>query len=157
MVKEVIPASYTDELDALQGGLFAGTVVPVTGATLTSLASGTTYVLDRAGGIDVTLPAATGSGDHFHFFVRTSVTDDHTWTATTPDLLIGTVFMVDTDSSNAVTGYSPDGTDDLVITLNGDTSGGLVGSWIEVRDIAADRWFVRGVSRHSGNVSSPFS
>lgn len=152
-----------DEVNELLVGT-AGAVISVVDATeatlvLTEATSGTLYTLNRAGGIDVTLPAlaAADVGTHYTFFCGTTVTDDYIITAAAGDLLYGTIAMVDTDTSNTTVTYSPDGTDDLIITLNGDTTGGLIGSWVEVIAITATGWFVRGFSRHSGNVATPFS
>jgi hypothetical protein len=132
-------------------------VTSVTGATAAPTTSGV-YVLNRAGGIDVTLPAlASASGLHMLFIAGTTVTDDYIITAATGDLLTGAIINQDTDSSDAVVGFSPDGTDDLIITMNGDSTGGLAGSWIELIGTSATSWFVRGHVRASGNAATPFS
>jgi hypothetical protein len=120
--------------------------------------SGKTVVLDRAAGVAVTLPIAD-PGLRFKFFVKTSAaTGSYVITAgKTSDLYIGSVTMVDTDTSDTHTDQVPDVSDDDALTLNGSTTGGLIGSWLELECYTLNRWFVRGVSRHTGNVATPFS
>jgi len=62
--------------------------------------------------------------------------------ANSSDVMKGQIDILDNDS-NALTAYSASGTDDT-ITLNGTTTGGQIGDWIEVQDIAANTWAVRG-------------
>ena len=121
--------------------------------------SGTTFLLNRAAGIAVTLPAigADDVGTWFRAFVQTTLTGDGTFTAATGDLLLGTMAMVDTDTGNTTVTLSPDGTDDLILTWNGTTTGGLIGSWAMFEAISATAWLVTGFSRHSSNVATPFS
>jgi len=136
-------------------------VVNVTGATLVLTAddSGTLYRLNRAAGIAVTLPAigADDVGIRYRFFVQTTFTGDLTITAATADLLLGAVAMVDTDTGNATVTLSPDGTDDLILTCGGVTTGGLVHSVFDFEAISIAGWLITGVNRHSGNVATPFS
>lgn len=137
----------------------------LTGATKTvSLSeSGTLFELNRAGGIDVALPAidASSVGATFKFRVGTAVSGDaYTITAQAADLLTGCVTMVDTDSSNALSFARPDGSDDLITTLNATTSGGGVtggGDTLTFTAISATRWLVEGMILHTGNVTTPFS
>ncbi len=56
-------------------------LVSATAATLTVTAAshaGRTVLLDRAAGQAVTLPAATGSGNAYNFFVVTTITSNST-------------------------------------------------------------------------------
>lgn len=106
----------------------------------------------------VTLPDATGSGAVFRFIVKAVNTNNHV--ITVPDAsntLKGSVNILDNDS-NAQTAYAASGTDDT-LTLNGTTTGGQIGDWVEVVDIAADTWAIRGqlVVPAGSNVADPFS
>ena len=59
----------------------ADSIVSATTATLTATAaahSGRTVLLDRAAGQAVTLPAATGTGNSYKFFVLTTITSNTT-------------------------------------------------------------------------------
>ena len=69
----------------------------------------------------------------------------------------GSVNILDNDST-AQTAYAASGTDDT-LTLNGTTTGGQVGDWVEFVDIAADTWAVRGqlVVPAGSNIADPFS
>lgn len=137
-------------------------VEALTGATdtWTVADSGTLFTLSRAAGIAITLPSLASADDlgvHFKALVITTFTGDLTVTADTGDLLYGTIAMVDSDTGNATTVYSPDASDDLIITCNGTTTGGLVHSWLELIGFKTTGWFVNGISRHSGDVATPFS
>jgi hypothetical protein len=44
-----------------------------------------------------------------------------------------------------------------VMTMNGTTTGGIVGSWVEVTAIADDKYFVRGSLIGSGTIATPFA
>lgn len=106
----------------------------------------------------VTLPDATGSGAVFTLIVTAVNTNNHL--VKVPDasnLLKGSVNILDNDS-NAQTAYAASGTDDT-LTLNGTTTGGQIGDWIELVDIAADTWAIRGqlVVPAGSNVADPFS
>ncbi len=138
-------------------------VVNLTGATKTVDASesGCLFLFNKADGIAVTLPAIA-PGLKFRFLFQTAASGGSTTiTAATGDLLIGGLFMVDTDSSNAVTHVAPDVSDDLIMTFNGGTQGGLVGTYVEIEAIGKfgidGRWLVTGLSRHTSNVATPFS
>lgn len=72
------------------------------------------------------------------------------------DKFVGSVLMIDTDSSGATTGYAPAASND-VINLNGTTTGGIAGSWVKIVAVAANEYFVQGVLLGSGSVATPFA
>lgn len=72
------------------------------------------------------------------------------------DKFVGSIMMVDTDSSGAVSGYAPASSND-VINLNGTTTGGIAGSWIEITAVDANKYFVTGILLGSGSVATPFA
>lgn len=72
------------------------------------------------------------------------------------DKFVGSVMMVDTDSSGAMFGYAPAAAND-VINLNGTTTGGIAGSWVEITAVAANKYFVTGILLGSGSVATPFA
>jgi hypothetical protein len=104
-----------------------------------------------------TLPAATGTGAVFRFIVSAVNTNNHIIKVTTDDTIDGTIFMLDNDS-NAATAYAATGTDDT-LTLNGTTTGGQIGDWVEFVDLATDQWAVRGTLMvpAGSNVADPWS
>ncbi len=98
---------------------------------------------------------ANNVGTTYAFVVETAATALSIVTDGT-DKFVGSVLMVDTDSSGAVTGYAPGASND-VITLNGTTTGGIAGSTITVSVLAANKYMVSGVLLGSGSVATPFA
>lgn len=94
-------------------------------------------------------------GTTYTFFVETTAS---AWALKTDgtDKFVGSVLMVDTDSSGATTGYAPGASND-VINLNGTTTGGIAGSTITVTVVAANKYLVQGVLLGSGSVATPFA
>ena len=123
--------------------------------------AGRTLLLGEVGGnaqVTLTLPDATGSGATYKFVV--SVTNTSNYIIKVPDAnntIDGVITFLDMDGT-AVTGYATTATSDT-ITLNGTTTGGLLGDHIELVDILADKWHVRGCLRvpTSSNPATPFS
>jgi hypothetical protein len=82
-------------------------------------------------------------------------------TADADDLYIGSLEHCNTSSSNATVRYSADLSNDRIITLNGSTTGGLVGSWVDLtylapRSAGFGRWLVNGLAIAAG-AATPFS
>jgi hypothetical protein len=94
-------------------------------------------------------------GATYHIFIETSATAVAIKTDGT-DKFVGSILMVDTDSSGAAYGYAPAAAND-VINLNGGTTGGIAGSWIEITAIAALKYVVTGILLGSGSVATPFA
>ena len=116
-----------------------------------------TIILARSGGIAVTLPAATGSGDKYRFVIGVVSTTGYSISAVVgTDLMEGTIGIV-TDSGDAIEAFESGATDDT-ITFNGTTTGGVaIGDWVELEDVSATGWFVRGQVTGSGDEVTPFS
>ncbi len=72
------------------------------------------------------------------------------------DRYLGTLFGVDTDTSNALVAYTAGASDDF-INFNGGTTGGVAGSWVRIVAIAALKYMVEGVALGSGTVAAPFA
>jgi hypothetical protein len=124
--------------------------------------AGNINLLGEVGGdalVTLTLPEATGSGDIYKFIV--SVVNTSNYVIATADAancgIYGTLNILDVDS-NAQTAYAGVAADDK-ITLNGTTTGGQIGDWLELTDIATDQWSVRGnlVCPAGSDVADPFS
>jgi hypothetical protein len=146
------------QLDILPHSLTATTY------TLTSAYQNKTLILNRAAGIDVTLPAATGSGLKFRFVVGTALNSDtHTIAASgATDYFKGHILAKTDADATAVTMFitansGTAATETDKITVNGGTQGGIVGDWIEVEDIATAIWAVSGALTQSGSEATPFS
>jgi len=72
------------------------------------------------------------------------------------DKFIGSLLSVDTDSAGAMVGFTAAASNDF-INLNGTTTGGVAGTWIEIRAIAALKYCVTGNILGTGTVATPFA
>ena len=140
-------------------GFITGTGVnsTVTASTLTVTQAdynGQTIGLSRAAGITVTLPAATGTNATYRFLVTTAVTSNSykIQVANATDVIQGTINVAGTTGTPFGSLPASD-----TITMNGSTQGGLVGSYVEITDIATGVFLVSGSSLGSGTVITPFS
>ncbi len=114
--------------------------------------------LDALAGSVVTLPAATGSGKSYRFIVTVLATSNShiVKVANATDTMQGIVYMLD-DTGAAVVGFAAGATSDT-ITLNRSTTGSVsLGEWLELEDIAAGKWQVRGFLSNTGASATPFS
>lgn len=133
--------------------------VNVTASTLAVTAAahdGRVVTLNRAAGIAVTLPAATGSGLKLHFVIGTAVTSNSTTIKVTGDDTMTGNAILGQDSADTAVLFEAGATADTV-TLNGSTTGGLKGDSVELIDIAADLWWVRVMGAATGTEATPFS
>lgn len=132
----------------------------VTAATVTITAKdhgGKIVTLNRAAGIAVTLPAASGSGETFRFYVGTTVSSNSTTikAANASDTMVGAIHTA-TTTAGAGLHEAAGGTDDT-ITMNGTTTGGIAGSYVECVDVAANVWLVNGELVGSGTLATSLS
>lgn len=143
-------------------GVFATPIV------LTSADSGSTYLLDDAAGLDFTLPviSTTNIGMTFRFVLITEVTSNsyRVTAGEATDLFVGGVIMLDKDAAtgdaNALIGqFRADVSNDDALTIAGadDTTGSLVGGWVEFEAVTAARWFVRGILWGDGTLATVFA
>lgn len=133
-------------------------VVNCTAATLTvtaALHANKVVTLNRAGGMTVTLPAAAGTGNIYRFFVGTTFTSSGIIVvpAASTAIMQGVV-SISTDIGG-VTMLASATAD--TITMNGSTTGGLKGSFIQLVDAATDLWWVSGGLVSTGSEADPFS
>jgi len=123
--------------------------------------AGRTLLLGEVGGnalVTLTLPDATGSGATYKFIV--TVVNSSSYVIKAPDAnntIDGIMLYLDEDGT-AVTGFPTVAASDT-ITVNGGTTGGQIGDYLELVDIATDQWHVRGVMRCLAGVdpATPFS
>lgn len=133
------------------------------GATLSlskALHDGKLIKLNTAAGSIVTLPAALGTGFRARFLVTVLATSNShiIKVQNATDIMIGIIMGYRVDSGNAVLGFSPGAADDT-ITLNRTTTGSVkLGEWVDVEDILAGFWSVRGMLAATGAAfATPFS
>lgn len=113
-------------------------------------------VLDRAAGIAVTLPAATGTGHAYNFFVKTTFTGSSTIkVANATDVMSGYATLLQ-DAADTVASFETAATSDT-ITMNGSTTGGLLGTHIHLIDVASGLWAVEMTGAATGIEATPFS
>lgn len=136
--------------------------VNATAATLTvteALHDSRTIVLDRAGGIAVTLPVAA-AGLRFRFIVKTTFTGAASIKSVAgTDIMIGHALMGN-DSDNTTVLFqsvaaSTNDTIDLFGTAN--STGGIAGQVIEIEGLAANLWHVSIVGDAAGTEATPFA
>lgn len=134
----------------------AGRVPSVTASTLavTAASNGELYtVLNRAAGIAVTLPAATGSGRIYRFIIGTTISSNTTViSAVGTDAIDGIAVGV----ASALVGFET-ASNTNTITFNGTTTGGIVGTRVDLIDYASGHWQVTVRSNGSGTGATPFS
>ncbi len=148
--------------DALLSGVMEQAPPPIAcGATLavTVAMSGQTILLDTAGGSVATLPAATGSGARWKFLVTTAATSAaHKILAhSVSDFLIG-IAIGETSNTPKSFVSAPATNHSIQMPFAGtQPSGGFVGDWFEVEDIAANLLHVRGAYQAGVTPTTPFS
>lgn len=120
---------------------------------------GKTIVMTGAGAARTfTLPAATGGGAKYRFVVGEVNTSGYLIKSVVgTDLMKGVILGDDGGAVTTALVWAAGATDDT-ITLNGTTTGGVsIGDWVELEDITATAWSVRGMVQQSGTEATPFS
>lgn len=136
------------------GGAYATPIV------LTAAQSGRTILVDDAAGLDFTLPAVAAAqvGIWYKFIVTVTITSNNLrFTAASGDLLRGGVLIVDFDTANTASYFTPDESDDLIFTANGSTKGGKKGSTVTITAVTATGWYVEGLLYGDGSLATPFA
>ena len=123
--------------------------------------AGRTLLLGEVGAnalVTLTLPDATGSGATYKFIVSVANTSNYVIKVPDADNTIAGIMTYLDEDGTAVTAFPTVAASDT-ITLNGGTKGGIVGDYLEIIDIAADKYHVRGVMRVAAgaNPATPFS
>lgn len=138
------------------------------GSTLTVTRAahlGRIVLLDTASGTTITLPAATGTGDTYRFFVSVAVTTNNhiIKVANATDFFAGVIETSTTTGATtngfceaAVSAGAVSGCDDT-LTMNGTTTGGLVGTYLEFTDIATAIFRISGSIVGSGSLATSLS
>ena len=137
--------------------------------TVTSADSGTVYLINRAAGVAITLPTAA-SGLYYKFIVGTTITSNafSLSGATANDIFAASsnVLLWDKDAPATVSAkqFYADGSDDDVMSMNGGTTGGFIGTELHLYGIATGGqgsatavWHLSGVSYADGTLATPFA
>ena len=152
-----LSASLPDSVSATVTRRDVVTLTDATVALTEASHAGKFIALSRAAGQALTLPAATGSGVQFEFFVLTTITSNSTTikVANSTDVLRGHAVQP-ADAGSTMNGWEASSTDDT-ITFNGSTTGGIAGDIVRLVDIAAGYWFVQLIGSATGTEATPFS
>ena len=149
---------------ASAGGFMPGasSVVAHTAATLSvteAAHSGRLITVAKADGTTITLPAATGTGAEYAFIVTTAITSNSlvVQVASASDVMVGAATAIGLSTEADESAAFVTAADSDTITMNGTTTGGLVGTKIVLRDIASGSWVVEVLSVGSGTLATPFS
>jgi hypothetical protein len=120
-------------------------------------ANGPIILFAVAAGATLTLPASAGTGDRYRFHVHTTVTSNSAkiQVANSTDVMQGMILTCQ-DSGDSMVGWETASTSDT-ITLNGTTTGGVKGDYIELEDVATGFWRVTGTTSATGTEATPFS
>lgn len=138
---------------------FSNRVVNVTVSAITlsnSKHDGRIITLNRAAGIAVTLPPATGSGTKFRLRLGTTITSNTTTVKVTGNDTMTGMALALQDAADTMLGFET-AADSDTITWNGSTTGGIKGDRIELEDIGADLWSVLVTQSATGTEATPFS
>ena len=177
--KNATTGAITDQLTVDSSGNLAQTagvnnlitdVENLTAATKTVTAAdtGTTYLLNRAGCIVVTLPTAA-AGLKYKFIVGTTFTGTFSIDAAAAvDIFTAasTIIISDKDAPGTVSlkQFHADGSDDDKMVMDADTKGRFVGGVIDCLGIAAGGqgsatavWQMNGVTFGDGTLATPFA
>jgi hypothetical protein len=132
------------------GGTIASNIV------LTLPAVNTTATPNSAGpGQDPNNP--NNQGAVFTIFVPTTIATSSVKIGTNgTDKYVGSILTIDTDSSGAMAGFAPAAANDF-INLNGSTTGGVAGSYIQITALSSAVYMVQGVVNCTGTPATPFA
>ena len=147
-----------------------GVIESITAATktVTSGDSNTTYLLNRAAGIVVTLPTAA-AGLIYSFIIGTTFTGTFSLDGASANDIYSTssnLLIWDKDAPGTVSAkqFYADGSDDDKIVMDADTKGRFVGGRINCIGIATGGqgsatavWHVDGIVYGDGSLATPFA
>jgi|TARA_R110001583_G_scaffold16234_11_gene66245 hypothetical protein len=106
----------------------------------------------------VTLPSSSGNGLTLKIAIGAVNTNNHRIICAGSDKIGGSVNLIDLDGSDQ-SAFAANAASTNTITMNGTTTGGQIGDYIELMSIAAGKWAVIGqlVCPTGSNPATPFS
>jgi hypothetical protein len=123
--------------------------------------AGKCVVLNRAAGVTVTLPAATGTGDEYIVVIGTTATSNANIVkvANATDVMNGSInLQQDTDVDGTLKMWRADAADDTMTFAGAATTGGIVGGYIRCTDYASGFWSCQAFTQSGGgSEATPFS
>lgn len=132
-------------------------VVFTTTGALTAAQSGSIVQWNAAAGFTITLPAPV-VGLTYSMSVGVSVTSSNHKIITNAAsvFLLGGLQLGSVAGTNAIT-VPADGSTIRAVTMNGSTTGGLIGTNFNLTCISLTQWIVEGTVAGSGTVATPFA
>jgi len=125
--------------------------------TLKASDSGGVFLWDTATGVDFTLPAPV-VGMKFTFIATVSVTSNaYAISTDSAATFIGGAIQQIIDTSGTSEGQVGDATSHVTISMNGSTTGGLIGTEITVTALSTTTWSATGLVVGSGTLSTPYA
>lgn len=133
--------------------------LPITITAATTLSRKThadvVTALNSTTGRIITLPASSGSGDVYEVYIAATVSSGNhvIQVANATDVMQGALHLT---TDIAGTSMPASLTSDT-ITMNGSTTGGLIGSSVKFTDVFSGFWRIEGALICTGTESTPFS
>lgn len=148
-------ASYS-EVNALCDMDSRVKLVAATPYTLGSVNDRNVIVLNRAAGLAITLPAATGSGVQFDIVVGVTFTGACTIKCVGNDIMKGFAIL-GLDGGDTCSFFATAADTDTITFAANNSTGGIAGARITLKDILIDTWAVEVFSDAAGSEATPFS
>lgn len=104
-----------------------------------------------------TLPAATGTGAVYRFTACAVPPGNGYVITVTGDDTIDGQFISLKDSADTVDGWETAANTDTITFTSSTKGAAAIGAWVELQDIGADQWTVRGQGTSTGSEATPFS
>jgi len=170
-----LQAGYNSKLPitttgTITGGALVGTSAAITGAVTsqepianltastgapTVAQSGSVFTLSRTAGITVTLPAPTVGLQYTFISITTPTTGNYKIITDAGTTLLQGVITSATTTASVF--ESVVATSNIAVTMNGTTTGGLVGTQLTFTCLSSTLWQVFGTNFTSGTTATPFA
>lgn len=128
--------------------------------TVTAAKAGQVIKLDTAAGTTVTLPAATGTGNHYFMAVTVAATSNahKILAASSSDNITGIMVGQNANTNKSFQCLTSSGIHSIQMPFAGtQPSGGLQGDSFEFIDVGTNLWFVRGTYSAGTTPTTPCS
>lgn len=123
--------------------------------TLLAKEAGATCLFDAAAGVVYTLPAPI-AGMEFEFYSSVTITSNAAKVITNAaTVYIQGAVLGASIATATVGGFAFNGTSHTNISMNGTTTGGVIGTKIKLKALSATVWQIEGVTIGSGTLATP--
>lgn len=117
-----------------------------------------TVVLSKVDGQTITMPAATGSGNIYTFWLGATTTSNaYVFSPTGDDTVHGVAVLGDSTDGTGHIWTNSSGNNTVTLGGTSNATGGIKGTRIIYQDIAADTWAVLIIGDAGGTEATPFS